>query len=184
MPDIKPWKTLQSETILDTERYKVRKDVCQLPDGTIIQDYFVREQPDGVIIFCLTKENQVLLVHQYRHAVGRVTTEFPGGFVDRHDINTAEAARRELLEETGYSSEKMEEVAVLDVDVSASSAKLHVYAAINAERVTAPEFRSREQTETVLVSKEELVELVKSGTIQALNQIAVLHCVERYLGND
>jgi len=181
MPDIKPWKTLESKLVLDTPYYKVRMDVCQLPDGTIIQDFCVREEPDAVIAFCVTREGQVVLVHQYRHAVDRETTELPGGFTSRHDINTAEAARRELLEETGYSSEKMEEVAVLDMNDSSSSAKIYVYVALDAERVTAPEFRSREQTETALVPKEQLLTMVKDGTIRSSNQIAAIHCLEKYL---
>ena len=87
MSEIKPWKTLQSDEVYANDRFKIRKDICQLPDGMIIQDYFIKEGKDSVLVFCVTKSGDVVLVKQYRQGSQEITLELPGGFIERHDIN-------------------------------------------------------------------------------------------------
>ncbi len=138
MSEIKPWKTLQSDVVYENPRWKIRKDICQLPEGTIVQDYFVREEADIAVVFCVTKTGEVVLVKQFRQAANAVTTELPGGLRERHDMSVAEAARRELLEETGYSSDLFEEIAVWEVSPSSSTAKMYLYFSGGAEKIAAP----------------------------------------------
>ena len=96
------WKTLSSEYISSHQYFTARKDVCEMPSGTIVDPYFVVELPESVCAMALTENNEVLLVKQYRHPIEKSISELPGGFVDTGE--TAESAvARELQEETGYS---------------------------------------------------------------------------------
>jgi len=174
MSDIKPWKTLSSEPVIEGEYFKIRKDVCQLPDGTIIQDYYVREQEDSVCVFCVTKERQVVLVKQYRHAIGQITVELPGGFSGRHDLNMGEAARRELLEESGYSSKELKEIGIFYLDPSSVTAKVHFFYAPDAEKITAPKYREREVTETLLCSLSELKSMIDKGEMSSIIHVGAI----------
>lgn len=171
MSEIKPWKTLQSETVLDDEYMKIRKEVCQLPDGNIIQNFFVRDSPDYVVVFCLTKDQQVVLVKQYRHAVGEITLELPAGLQSQHDINIMEAARRELMEETGYSAKTLEHTAEMYADPTRTKAKLHLFFAPDAEKISMPAAKNYEQTEVELVSIDDLKKLVEEKSINSITQI-------------
>ena len=175
MSDIKPWKTLQTDVVYENESFKINKEVCQLPDGMILQNYFVREGKDVVLIFCVNKSGEVVLVKQFRQGIKEITLELPGGYVERHDINPTEAARRELLEETGYSSEVMEEIANWAISPAGTSNRVRVFFAPDAEKVSAPQFVVGEVTETHVVRPDVLLQMISSGEINSLPQVAGIY---------
>jgi len=174
MSEIKAWKILQSDYVVENEKYRLRKDICQVPDGTIIQDYFVREEPDAVIMCCVTKDNHVVLVRQYRHGLGATTLEFPGGYISRHDINAVEAMRRELMEETGFSVDRVEPLGTFILAPSSAAAKVTVYLGTDGERITAPQYIPDEHTEVELVTLAALPELVKNPDFVSMVHVAAL----------
>ena len=69
--------------------------------------YYSLKLPDYSAVLALTDDQEVLIVRQYRPAVERYTLELPSGLVDAGET-PAEAARRELLEETGYEADVVE----------------------------------------------------------------------------
>ena len=97
------WKILSSEYLFNDLWFKVRKDTCEAPSGKIIDPYYVYEFPEWATAFALTEDNKVIMVRQYRHPVGDVIVELPGGCVDDTDKDLPTAIARELLEETGYT---------------------------------------------------------------------------------
>ena len=68
--------------------------------------FFVCENPDWVNIIALTKDKEVVLIEQFRHGTEEIILEIPGGMIDDDDEEPETAARRELLEETGFSADK------------------------------------------------------------------------------
>jgi ADP-ribose pyrophosphatase len=84
---------------------RLRCDSLQLANGEIHAYYTVSTKPRAAIVVGSTRDGQWLIVEEYRHSVGRVLWGAPGGFVNK-DETAEQAARRELLEETGYSAEK------------------------------------------------------------------------------
>jgi 8-oxo-dGTP pyrophosphatase MutT (NUDIX family) len=97
-----PWKVLSSEYVSRKLWYTVRRDRVELPNGTIIPEYWINEYLPWVNVVAVTEDDQVLLVRQYRHGSGAVHFEIPAGTTDVTDTDIESAARRELLEETGY----------------------------------------------------------------------------------
>ena len=97
-----PFKIQSSTYISNHQYFTARKDSYQTPTGKIVDPYFVVELPDCVLAVAITKENKVMLIEQYRHAIQQQSIEFPGGFIDKNETPQT-AIKRELLEETGCS---------------------------------------------------------------------------------
>ena len=185
MSDIKPWKTLSSEVVWEGGNLKIRKDTCLLPDGTIIPDFYVREDKDVAIIFCVTKNNEVVLVRQFRQGVGgegEITLELPAGLKNSHDHSIEDTARRELLEETGYSSEVMEQSVKWLVGVS-STAHVFVFVAEGADKIAAPKHSRGEFTEVELVPLDKLQDIIGNGAITPPIHIAAAYYMLQRLGH-
>jgi 8-oxo-dGTP pyrophosphatase MutT (NUDIX family) len=96
------WKVLTREYLAKKPWYTVRVDRVELPNGTIIPEYWVSEYPPWVNVVALTERDEVVLIRQYRHGVEAVHYEIPAGSTDPEDKSMEAAARRELAEETGY----------------------------------------------------------------------------------
>ena len=79
---IDKWKIRNSEYLYRETWFTVRKDTCETIEGKIISPYYVYEFPTWVTILPITEEGQVIMVKQYRHAIGEIILEIPGGCVD------------------------------------------------------------------------------------------------------
>ncbi len=107
----------------------VRKDVCQTPDGKIIDPYFVYEFPTWVTAVAITEEGKVILERQYRYALDVTCYEIPGGCVDETDSSLEMAIERELLEETGYKFTNYEYLGKTSSNPSTNNNWMHMYLA-------------------------------------------------------
>src|ERR1043165_2116314 len=94
------WKILSSTYVHKGPWATLRSDECQMPDGKIVPGYFVLEYPNWVNAVAITEDNKVLMVTQYRHGAGIISTEIPGGVIDGDEL-PRNAVQRELLEVTG-----------------------------------------------------------------------------------
>lgn len=151
----------------------------QLGDGREIDDFCVIESPDWAAVLCVTSDERVALVRQYRHGLGGESWELPAGALEPGEAPLA-AARRELREETGYESEDWRPLLSASIDPSRQVSRAHFYVALGARPVAAPALDSSEDLETVLVGKAELLELVDSGQlVHGIHVAAILTAVRR-----
>ena len=95
------WRVTASRYIHKDRWIALRADDCVTDDGAPVAPYYVLEYPDWVEIVALDAEDNVLLVRQYRHAMGDFTIELPAGGMDPGDTDPCVTGARELLEETG-----------------------------------------------------------------------------------
>ncbi|MFQ5570525.1 MAG: NUDIX hydrolase [Rhodothermales bacterium] len=161
---MRPWITLESRYVLTQKWLKVREDHVRLPGGVELEDYYVIEYPDWVCVVCLTETGQVVLVEQYRHGVQRTTLELPAGTVDEGE-DPLLAARRELLEETGYVADAWTSLGHCAPDPSKHTHYAHLFVASDARRVREQRLDASEVIAIRLVEPDEVLRLADSGEI-------------------
>ncbi len=102
------WQLIERRVILQHPRFLIQTDELHLPNGEQATfTYLVK--PPSVFVLALTENNELVLLRQYRHIVGRWLWEIPaGGSLDFEGEDWAELARRELWEEAGGRAEQMD----------------------------------------------------------------------------
>lgn len=95
-------KTLESESIYNGIVFDVVKDKVELSNGLIRRREIVKH--NGGVVILAEKHNKILMVKQFRYAVGQALYELPAGKLDKQNEEILDAAKRELLEETGHSA--------------------------------------------------------------------------------
>ncbi|NES93191.1 NUDIX hydrolase, partial [Okeania sp. SIO2B9] len=98
MTNLKKWKLLQSRLVINNKWCQVRQDEVELPNGKIIDDFFVNVRPDIALVFPVTVRQEIVFVRQYRHGVGKVLLELPAGSFNPQVEIPEVAASRELTE--------------------------------------------------------------------------------------
>ncbi|HEY2722890.1 MAG TPA: NUDIX hydrolase [Chitinophagaceae bacterium] len=164
------WEVLSSEYLTKHPPYFIsRKDVCKKPDGTLIPSYYVVELPPSVLVFALVKDGKVLMIEQYRHPVSGISIELPGGFVDEGET-ALEAAKREMLEETGYVFSHYEYLGQVAANPGVLNNFTHMFLAKNIERIQPQTLERSEEITVKLYTVQELFDLLRSnGIIQSLH---------------
>lgn len=174
------WKILSSEYLFNDLWFKVRKDKCITPQGKIVDPYYVYEFPDWVTALALTEDGKVILEKQYRHALGAVDMEIPGGCVDDTDKDYEEAIARELLEETGYSFSSYEYLGKVSANPSTNTNLMHMFLATGGKKVAEQELDHNEEIEISLVSMDELKQMLKENKfVQAMHVTCIMYALER-----
>ena len=164
------WKTLSSTYIRKGPWATLRADKCEMPDGTIVDEYFVLEYPNWANAVALTEDNKIIMIRQYRHAAGIISLEIPGGVIE-DDENPEEGMRRELLEETGYQFDEVELISTIYANPSTAGNKTFCYLARGGKKVQKQQLDAHEQ----ITVHEYTIEEVKQ--FLAENKIAQsLHC--------
>ena len=162
------WKTLSSEYLIERPWLTARRDKVQLPDGRILDEYYVLEYPTWVNVIAITKEGEMVLVRQYRHALGRTNFELVAGVLEKGE-DPLVAAQRELLEETGYSGGEWKELMQLSANSSTMTNLTHCFLAEGVEKTALQNLDASEDLEVYVFSQEEVRQKLQQGDfVQAL----------------
>ncbi len=158
--NIEKWALISSQHVLRDRWISVRADTCRMPGGQLISPYYVLEYPDFVHAVAITKDEQIVLERQYRHASGKIVLELPGGVVDKEDPSPEEAMRRELLKETGYGGGEIKFLGNVCPNPASSTTISHCFLVTGIEKKAQQQLDASEQIEILLYPLDQAMDLV------------------------
>lgn len=162
---MKKWKTLSSEYLHRRPWLTVRKDVVQLPNGVIHDEYYVLEYPTWVNVIARTRNGKYLMVEQYRHGLQEIFTELVAGIAEPGE-EPIEAARRELLEETGYGNGEWRLNMVICANPGSQNNLTYSFIADGVEKISEQHLDTTEDVEVKLLDESEVIDLISSDKMK------------------
>jgi ADP-ribose pyrophosphatase len=181
MMDPLDWNLLESTYLHRDAWFTARRDRCRTPQGKIVDPYYVLEYADWVNALAITNEGMVILVRQYRHGLGKTINELPGGCIEAKDASVEAAIRRELLEETGYGFEKVEEICRISPNPSTQTNICYGFLATGGIQRQKQVLDPTEEIELLIISMDELERMLEANEIWQAMHVTTLYYAFRKL---
>ena len=162
---IEKWEVLGREYLYRRPWLTVRRDRVRLPTGAVNDEYYVLEYPTWVNVIAIDREGRFVMVEQYRHGLQEVFTELVAGVAEEGEA-PLEAAQRELLEETGYAGGTWRLNTVLSADPGSQNNLSYSFIATGVERVAEQHLDETEDVTVRLLSRDEVLQLLRSDTLK------------------
>ena len=189
------WEELWTEHIVQDKWIDFRRSAYRFPDGREFEPFYSYSRRDYVVIVASDEEGRYLCVRQFRQGIGEVTTEFPAGGIERKDgkeygvrsgaevgqtgdisaEDALTAARRELLEETGYESDEWEHLLTIPSNATIADNYAYIFTAKNCRQVAGQSLDETECLNVIRHTKDEIESLITDGDFkQAMHVTAWL----------
>lgn len=156
------WEKIKNKFVFENKWLKIDQVFFKLPNNEIYDYYFVRGNP-VIAILGITINNKVLLVRQFRPAIGKFMIDIPGGGVEDGE-NDEQAVRREFFEETGYEAKKIKKLTTFYFDSGRSDkySTIYVCQALNKKERSVVE---NEELELLEIPYSKLIKAIKNGEV-------------------
>jgi ADP-ribose pyrophosphatase len=182
------WEEISCEHIVNNEWIDFRKSTYRFPDGRTFEPYYSYSRRDYVVIVATDEDGNYICVRQFRHGIKKVTTEFCAGGIERTDgkeyganqdgknsEDALAAAKRELMEETGYESDDWKFLLHVPSNATIADNYAYIYEAKNCKKVSGQSLDDTEYLNVHLYSREQIDGMIKSGEFpQAIHVLALL----------
>lgn len=173
MKKLKKWKLIREEDISPSPWFPLFKHTVELPNGKVIDDYYLSKAGDVSMIVALTKQREIVFVRQYKHGAGEIIIELPAGRVKK-DTTAEQTAIMELEEETGYVTKEIEFLGEMYAVPSKDTVQTYGFLVRNVEIVKEQNLEETEDIEVLLIPVSEVDQKIKSGEIRATDTIAFI----------
>lgn len=155
---------LNSKEVFSCRVFTIKCENHFLEKTNSHHDFFIIEPNNWVNIIALTEKEEVILVKQYRYGTQNITLEIPGGMVDEGE-SAEQAAKRELLEETGYESNDWQLLGISDPNPAIQNNKCYIFLAKNSKFTHTPNLDHTEEIEITVVPLNNISTLIQRGAI-------------------
>ena len=203
------WELKNEEHIIQDQWIDFRRNEYKLPDGQTISPVYNYSKHSFSLVVATDKDGKYICVRQYRHGIDEITTEFPAGgieyakegkvadassqakesFIGKEPITKEniiateeeafEAAKRELREETGYTSDNWTHLLTIPANATISNSNVHIYCATDCTLSASQELDATEFLNVVTLSETELLSAINGGDFKQ-----ALHVLAYYLFKD
>ena len=176
MPD-RSWTFLRTHDVTDHHIFRLRHDLYRFEPSGQQRDFIVLDTPSWVNVVPITTEGKVVLIRQYRHGIGDVVMEIPGGMIDGDELPEA-AAARELREETGYVAETIRPLARVLANPAIMNNYCYLFVAEGCRNTGTSQPDAFEMIDVLEHPLEDIPELIRNGTISHSMVIAAFAFME------
>lgn len=174
------WKVLSSEEIVNNQYLKVTKERIRNAAGVIVDDYYITSKSDCAMVAALNKNDEILIIREYRHGCRDYVWKLPAGGVNDGE-SAHDAARRELLEETGYEVESLRLLASWYVSSDRMPDRIFAFVGDVLCMKSLPVQEDTEEITVKWVSLEDAVDMVLKNRIRSLESCAIILWIARDL---
>jgi len=171
---MKPWELLATFQLISAPPWlEVFREKVRLPSGRVIDDFYRVITPDFSVVVAVTPEGELLMVRGYKHGPRRTCLNAPAGLIEPGE-SPLEAAQRELLEETGYSSSEWVSLGSFTVDSNRQCGTAHIFLAKNTVRITTAKEDDAEEFEVELMRPGNFVQAVRGSEVFTLATVCAI----------
>jgi ADP-ribose pyrophosphatase len=172
------WHRVSSKTLMQCPMFSVKENQFARDGTEKSVPFYIVEVPDWVNVIALTDKSEVVLIEQYRQGIEEMIIEIPSGVIDKGE-DPRSAAKRELLEETGYEATEWKLLATTQPNPALHNNRVHHFLATGARRVSEPELDENESLQTVVKGLEDTEQLIDNGTIAQSMVVAAFYYFNR-----
>ena len=158
------WKTISSEELINNRWVGVTKETVELPNGEVINDFYKIRVSSAAAIIALT-EDKIILKIEYRHCYQRELIELPSGIFEPEETDPLDVAKRELLQETGYSSDKWTYLGPTIENSAKLTNTIHLYLAKDCKKVSDQQLDKTEDIDVLIMPLDEAVNMVMENKV-------------------
>ncbi len=177
------WEEVSTEHLVQDEWIDFRRHAYRFPDGTVFKPFYSYSRRNYVVIAATDTDGNYICVRQYRQGIREVTTEFCAGGIEEKDWSdkdrteaALEAAKRELLEETGYSSEEWRHLLTIPSQATIADNYAYLFEAKNCVRTSDQHLDETEFLKAEVLTEEEIEALIREGRFQQATHVLALLC--------
>lgn len=165
MAKIGKWRLVNSEYLIRRPWLTARRDTVELPDGRINDEFYILEYPTWVNVIAIDKDGRFVMVEQFRHGLGEVYTELCAGVAEEGE-EPVDAAKRELLEETGYTGGTWILLNKISQNPSTCTNYTYCFLAEGVEKTDSQHLDATEDVNVKLLSEQEVLDMLKNDEIK------------------
>lgn len=173
MSEIKKWDIIKSEYLIRRPWLTARRDCVRLPEGRINDEFYVLEYPDWVNVIAVTTDGDFVMVEQYRHGLGEIQTELCAGVVEAGEHHL-DAAKRELMEESGFGGGEWKLLTVLSGNPSTTNNLTYCYVAEGVSRISTQHLDSTEDVAVRIMTRKEVEDMLRKDLLKQSLMVAPL----------
>jgi len=165
---MQPWKTLDRSVLLRPNSFlTVEIHKLELPDGRTIDDWYWLETPDFINVLARTVDGRFVCFRQTKYGIQGASLAVVGGFIEPGEEPLC-AAKRELMEESGYTADRWLPLGNYRVDPNRGNGIAHLFLALDARPECPPVPGDLEEQELLLLTLEEVEQALLAGEFKAL----------------